>query len=364
MKRTLALLVLTFVCGVASVDASVLQGQVVEVHDGRTVTVENTGRRIKVALKAADAPERGQPYGEAARQRLAALVLNRHVSIEYTGLGPQAVLIGRLFCDDRDVGLQMIRDGAAWFDRSYETNLGPVESALYAESERAARGERRGLWQDAAPVPPWEWRQARASKTNPRRRLSAPAALQPAGGVSAGASATARPAAPRGQADAGLWPIFSPTGAPFSIRMPQGGQRYSAEIQSPNGQSINVDLYGVRHLKIRYVAVWASGLYCGNYCNEIVSIIFDHSVEVLNASAAAHSLPCEHSQLKDVSMSGYVGRRYKVHGCYFKGGMRQYFKVEGKRLTMVVVGVLSEIPDDPEIGGFLDSFVIEKAANR
>jgi len=96
----------------------------------------------------------------------------------------------------------------------------------------------------------------------------------------------------------------------------------------------------------------------------IVSIIFDHSVEVLNASAEALSLPCEHSQLKDVSMSGYVGRRYKVHGCYFKGGMRQYFKVEGKRLTMVVVGVLSEIPDDPETGRFLESFVINTHANQ
>ena len=63
-------------------------------------------------------------------------------------------------------------------------------------------------------------------------------------------------------------------------------------------------------------------------------------------------------------MSGYVGRRYKVHGCYFKGGMRQYFKVEGKRLTMVVVGVLSEIPDDPETGRFLESFVINTHANQ
>jgi hypothetical protein len=36
-----------------------------------------------------------------------------------------------------------------------------------------------------------------------------------------------------------------------------------------------------------------------------------------------------------------------------------YFKVEGKKLTMVVVGVMSEIPDDHEIGRFLESFVIK-----
>jgi hypothetical protein len=41
MKRTLALFLLTFVCGVVSDSASVLYGRVIEVHDGRTVTFEN-----------------------------------------------------------------------------------------------------------------------------------------------------------------------------------------------------------------------------------------------------------------------------------------------------------------------------------
>ncbi len=366
MKRTLALFVLTFVCGVVPASASVLQGRVVEVHDGRMVTVENTGRLIKVALKGTDAPEMDQPYGDIARQHLASLVLNRQVIIEYTGLGPEAVLIGRVLCDDRDIGLQMIRDGAAWFDRNYETNLGAMESGLYAESEQAARGERRGLWRDAKPTPPWEWRRERAYKANRGRNMMASAPKKSATADDASTSAApgtmsthARSASPRGKAGDVQWPIFSPSNSQFSIRMPEGGLRYSTEIEAPNGQSINLDLYGVKHLKIGYVAVWASGLYCGNYCSEIVSIIFDHSVEALNASAAAVSLPCEHSQLKDVSMNGYVGRRYKVHGCYLKGGIRQYFKVEGKRLTMVVVGVMSEIQDDPETGRFLDSFVIK-----
>ncbi len=371
MRRTLALFLLTFVCGGVSAGASVLYGRVIEVHDGRTVTVENTGRRIKVALKAADSPETDQPYGDVARQHLASLVFNRQVSIEYTGLGPEAVLIGRVFCDDRDIGLQMIRDGVAWFDRSYETNLGALERQLYAESEQAARSERRGLWQETAPTPPWEWRRARAYRTNRGRNVlaSAPKKSATTNDASAGAtpasiSTHARSASPRAKVDNAQWPIFSPSNTPFSIRMPEGGRRYSAEVQVPSGQSINVDFYGVWHLKIRYVAVWASGFYCGNYCNEGVEAIFDHSVEVLNATAAAYSLPCEHSQLKDVSMSGYVGRRYKVHGCYFKGGIRQYFKIEGKRLTMIVVGVLSEIPDDPEIGRFLESFVIKKDASQ
>lgn len=106
--------------------------------------------------------------------------------------------------------------------------------------------------------------------------------------------------------------------------------------------------------------MWASGPYCG----ETISTIFDRAVEVLNELAAAESLPCEFFQVKDASMGGFVGRRDKVRGCYFKGGIRHYYKIEGKKLTIVVGGVMSEIPDDPEIGQFLESFVLNKDANR
>lgn len=368
MKRTLALFLLTFVCGAASASASVLQGRVVEVHDGRTVTVENTGRRIKVALKAADAPEGDQPYGDVARQHLAALVLGRHVSIEYTGLGPEAILIGRVFCDERDIGLQMIRDGVAWFDRSYETNLDPQESRLYAESERAARGERRGLWQDASPTPPWEWRSARASRTNSRRHVTASAARRPAasGVVSAGATPKsapppARPASPRVKAEDAQWPVFTPSNAPFSVRIPAAGLRYTKEVQSPGGRTLSADLYAVRHLKNGYLAVWTNATYNGKHD---LSAMFDLTVDVLNKMFEAESLPCEFYQVKDAPLAGYVGRRYIVRGCYLKGGLRHYYKSEGGKLTIILVGVLSEIPDDPEIDRFLDSFAINQGTRR
>lgn len=369
MKRTLALFLLTFVGGAVSAGAAVLHGRVVEVHDGRTVTVENTGRRIKVALKAADAPDRDQPYGDVARQHLAALVMGRHVSIEYTGLGPEAILIGKVFCDDRDVGLQMIRDGVAWFDRSYETNLNAQEGRLYAESERAARGERRGLWQDAKPTPPWEWRSARASRTDGRRQVTASAARGPAARSDASAGAKpgsapppARPAPPRAEAGDAQWPVFSPSNSPFSVRIPAAGLRYTKDVQKPDGGTLSADLYAVRHLKNGYLAVWTSGTYKDQGLD--LSVMFDLTVEVLNKMFEAESLPCEFYQSKDAPLGGFVGRRYKLRGCYLKGALRHYYKVEGGKLTIILVGVVSEIPDDPEVGRFLDSFSINQRAGR
>jgi endonuclease YncB( thermonuclease family) len=339
------------------VKANTLQAIVVEVNDGKTITVENTGRRFKVVLKAAEAPEADQPYGEVARRHLAGLVLNRQATIEYTGLGAGALLIARVFCDDRDIGLQMIRDGVAWFDKNYESELGAQAQRLYSDSEQAARSEHRGIWQDATPVPPWEWRRAKADKSNRGTTAVAPAAKSSP--IAREPSTSSRPPGltkPTGKTEIPKWPLFSPSDNLFSIRIPTGGRGFSAEIDVPHGSPINANFYWAYHLKIGYLAVWATG----PYQNETISALFDRAVDALNDAAAAHGLSCEFVQEKDASMSGYTGRQYKVRGCYFNGAIRNYFKVEGKTLKVVYVGVMSEIPDDPQVKEFLESLTINR----
>jgi len=337
------------------VKANTLQAIVVEVNDGKTITVENTGRRIKVVLKAAEAPEKDQPYGEVARMHLAGFVFNRQVTVEYTGLGAGALLIARVFCEDRDVGLQMIRDGVAWFDRNYESELGAQTQRLYADSEQAARSEHRGIWQDSSPVPPWEWRQAKAGKADKgETSLAAASKKSVATGVALPGITTTPVKARSVKTEAPKWPTFSPSGNLFSLRMPGGAREFSAEVAVPNGRSINATFRWVNHLKIGYLAVWASG----PYENQTISALFDRTVNALNDAAAAHGLPCEFFQEKDTSMSGYTGRRYKVRGCYFNGAIRNYFKVEGKTMKVIFIGVMSEVPDDPAVKEFLESFEI------
>lgn len=46
----------------------------------------------------------------------------------------------------------MVRAGAAWGYEQYNTD--PVLPVLQGE----ARQQKRGLWADSAPVPPWVWR--------------------------------------------------------------------------------------------------------------------------------------------------------------------------------------------------------------
>ncbi len=81
-------------------------------------------------------------------------------------------LVGRVFVEGRDAGLAQLRAGLAWHFRRYDADLAPAQRRRYAEAERQARLRRLGLWREAAPVPPWEYRaQARRSHSPP----SAPA---------------------------------------------------------------------------------------------------------------------------------------------------------------------------------------------
>lgn len=361
MKRLVVIALLLLCCHTLPASANTLQGLVREVHDGKSITVENTGRRIKVILKGMDAPEQDQPYADVALKHLLGLVMNRPVAIELTGLGAGSTLIGKVICEERDIALQMIRDGVAWFDRSYENGLSEADRRLYAASEQAARNEHRGIWQDPSPIPPWEWRQAKAPKPEGRLAVASAAARRSptVGQASSGAtprnsSTSSNSSTIARRVDASKRPIFSPTGSPFSIRMPAGGHHFSAEIAVPKGQPINANFYWVDHLRIGYVAVWASGPSQG----EAISALFERTLEALNNAAAAHDLPCEFFETKDTAMKGYVGRRYKVRGCYFQGGIRYYFKTEGKVLKVRIVGVMSENPNDPSINQFLESFEI------
>lgn len=61
--------------------------------------------------------------------------------------------LGRVFCAGVDANAEQVRRGMAWVYVKYA----PKDSPLYA-IQAEARVARRGLWQDARPVPPWEWR--------------------------------------------------------------------------------------------------------------------------------------------------------------------------------------------------------------
>ncbi len=56
-------------------------GKVVKVADGDTLTLLTDGRQIKVRLAEIDTPEKGQPFGNKAKQALAEMVFGKQVKV-------------------------------------------------------------------------------------------------------------------------------------------------------------------------------------------------------------------------------------------------------------------------------------------
>lgn len=134
--------------------AVAMVGVVTRVSDGDTLWVKpaSGGRPIKLRMQGIDAPEACQAYGDAARERLAALVLGQSVRLVEGPLDDHGRRLVRLMRGDVDVGRVLVLEGLAWSYR-YRRNPGP-----YALEEQQARQARRGLFADPAAVSPREFR--------------------------------------------------------------------------------------------------------------------------------------------------------------------------------------------------------------
>jgi endonuclease YncB( thermonuclease family) len=140
-------------------------GRVVKVADGDTLTVLVNKTQIRVRLDGIDAPESKQAFGNRSRQSLAELCAGKSADVGERGKDRYGRTIGRVTCAGMDANTEQVRRGMAWVYARYVA----VNSPMY-ELEAYARLRQIGLWADAHPVAPWEWRaERRLSSTGVRQ---------------------------------------------------------------------------------------------------------------------------------------------------------------------------------------------------
>jgi endonuclease YncB( thermonuclease family) len=152
----------------------VLQGTVVAVHDGDTLTLRGPSGDERVRLAQIDAPEHGQAWSRRARHALTRLVVGRSARLVLLDRDDYGRAVGDLYLDDLLVNEHLVREGHAWAYPRY------VRSPAILEAEDEARRAGRGLWRLPPPErePPWEWR-----RTHTRRsRGPGGASTRPAAG--------------------------------------------------------------------------------------------------------------------------------------------------------------------------------------
>ena len=128
-----------------------LSGVVVGVPDGDTLAVRIERQVLTLDLRSIDAPEIGQPYGAEARDSLAALCADRTVKLDELGIDSGRRIIGEAECDGVDASEEQVKRGFAWAAKRKRRDV------ELEELQAKARAEQKGLWSQAAPVPPWDW---------------------------------------------------------------------------------------------------------------------------------------------------------------------------------------------------------------
>lgn len=147
-----------------SASANTLVGRVVGVADGDTVTVLDEQRQqYKVRLAGIDAPEKSQAFGTRSKQNLSDAVFGKTVTVEWNKVDRYGRIVGKIFVDAKDVNLGQVQSGLAWWYQKYSVEQSVADRTLYEEAEEKARHESLGLWRDAEPVPPWNWRRHRGN---------------------------------------------------------------------------------------------------------------------------------------------------------------------------------------------------------
>lgn len=137
-------------------------GQVVSVLDGDTIEVLHNKKAERIRLQGIDCPEKGQPFGNNAKQATSALVFAQTVTIEAHGQDKYKRTLGNVFLSDgTHINRELVAAGWCWWYRKYA--LG--DTALEA-LETEAREARRGVWVLPNPVPPWEWRKSQQNQNN------------------------------------------------------------------------------------------------------------------------------------------------------------------------------------------------------
>jgi micrococcal nuclease len=130
-------------------------GKVVGVSDGDSITVLHDGRQEKIRLWGIDCPEKSQDFGAKAKQATSWLVFGKIVEVEPVDVDRYGRTVALVKVGRTVVNEELMRQGLAWV---YVAYCKQAVCEKWKELEIDAWAQKRGLWAEPYPVPPWEFR--------------------------------------------------------------------------------------------------------------------------------------------------------------------------------------------------------------
>jgi micrococcal nuclease len=130
--------------------------KVIGVKDGDSIDVLYEGKTISIRLADVDCPEtrKSQPFGKAAKKFTSALCFGQMVKVQNQNkFDRYKRLIATIInTQNKNLNEELVIAGLAWHFKQYSTNI------EIGKLEITARVNKVGLWKDAYPVAPWDWR--------------------------------------------------------------------------------------------------------------------------------------------------------------------------------------------------------------
>ncbi len=152
-------IILFFLSGISHAQAPI-QGKVVSVADGDTITVLQDSKQYKIRLYGVDTPEKKQDFGQKAKQFTSGMVFKQHVKVVAYDIDRYGRTVGMVYIGQECLNEELIRNGLAWVYKRYCS-----ESFCnnWLQLEQEARTNKLGLWIYDNPVPPWDFRKGKSS---------------------------------------------------------------------------------------------------------------------------------------------------------------------------------------------------------
>jgi endonuclease YncB( thermonuclease family) len=126
------------------------EARVVDVYDGDTLILSVGGLAKIIKLFGVDCPEKEQTLGLKAKEFTSNLVQGKKIKV--ITFKKRKYEICNVYILDKSLNEELLKAGYAWHYKKDSSDK------KWAEFERHARSEKRGIWSKEGSIPPWDFR--------------------------------------------------------------------------------------------------------------------------------------------------------------------------------------------------------------
>lgn len=128
-------------------------GKCVAIKDGDTIEVMHNGIAERIRLYGIDCPEKGQPFGKAAKHFTSQMAFDKYVEVSVKDTDDYGRTVAVVLYKNISLNEELVRNGLAWWYDKYAS-----DDLVLRELQNYAKSKSVGLWRDAQCVEPWRWR--------------------------------------------------------------------------------------------------------------------------------------------------------------------------------------------------------------